>query len=431
MKTVAVIAEYNPFHNGHAYQLQYIREKLHADNIVIAISGNFTQRGLPAITDKWTRAKMALSCGADLVLELPAIYATGSAEYFASGAVKLLDSLGVVDELVFGAENASTEMLMDIARSLVSPNQLQENRLKELVSKGISYPTARMQALQETDRFNGLDDVLSLPNNILGIEYCKALLKQHSKIKPYALKRLGAGYHEVKLPTGDGLENQSNISTDYNNTANFMASATAIREVMNTGENNISDKLKQYLPTNVLSILSENDFNTVCPDDYSQALYYKLLSEQNVGFTRYFEITEDFSNKICKNLADFKSLTQFAALLKSKDLTQTRIYRNLLHILLNIDTETFDELLHEPLIPYARILGLKKNCTVLSAIKNNSSVPLISKLADIHTLNLSDSSLRIMEKDLLATDIYRLGYLAKGNVKIPDRDVVAGVVAVN
>lgn len=209
MKVVGIIAEYNPFHRGHEYQIRYVRETLGADYVIVAMSGDFVQRGAPALMEKYLRAEMALLGGADLVLELPIQVSTASAEGFAAGGVSLLDGLGCVDELCFGSECGDTEILMETARILVAEPPVYRDFLQKNLRDGMSFPLARSRALTSyvaksaiSDVSSGdghfifpeqMDSILSSPNNILGIEYCKALLRQNSSIRPHALLRKGSG----------------------------------------------------------------------------------------------------------------------------------------------------------------------------------------------------------------------------------------------
>ena len=242
MKVVGIIAEYNPFHRGHEYQIRYAKETLGADYVVIAMSGDFVQRGAPALMEKHVRAEMALLGGADLVLEMPVQTATASAEGFATGGVSLLDGLGVIDELCFGSECGDTEILMDVAEILVKEPYEYRDLLQQNLRAGMSFPAARSSALigyiQEkiasglntlgtSSEYIGL--VLSSPNNILGIEYCKALLRLNSRIIPHALLRKGSGYHDTdfsllsddKFPSASGIRNLMKKSEKAGQSADF------------------------------------------------------------------------------------------------------------------------------------------------------------------------------------------------------------------
>ncbi|MEF2771025.1 MAG: nucleotidyltransferase family protein, partial [Blautia caecimuris] len=209
MNVTGIIAEYNPFHLGHLHQIAYVREKLNSDYIIVAMSGDFVQRGTPALLSKYIRAEAALLCGADLVLELPVQVSSASAEFFAGGAVSLLNGSGVVDQLCFGSEEGSVEGMQLAARILNEEPQGFRDLLKNSLKQGMSFPAARSQALgkylctlhslSEKNLSAFSDTLLSSPNNILGIEYCRALLRLNSTIKPVTLKREGSGYHDLTL----------------------------------------------------------------------------------------------------------------------------------------------------------------------------------------------------------------------------------------
>ena len=250
MKTAGIIAEYNPFHKGHEYQIRYTKEKLKADYVIVAMSGDYVQRGTPALISKHVRAEMALRCGADLVLEMPVSISTASAEAFAMGGVSLLDSLGVVDMLCFGSESGEISALRELAEILVEEPKEYKKLLKSFLSEGLTFPAARSQALTEYFKnprnFNGDDfdgvltpllnevtQILNTPNNILGIEYCKALLRLNSQIRPVTIRREGMGYHETTVPEGDSASS----SPDLQSSTDFFASATAIRSlIQNPGD---------------------------------------------------------------------------------------------------------------------------------------------------------------------------------------------------
>ena len=208
MKITGIIAEYNPFHNGHAYQIAKIKEETDNDYVIVAMSGDFVQRGEPTITDKYERARMALSCGADLVLELPALFACASAEYFARAGVALFTRMGCVDYLCFGAENADLSQLNKIAGILVDEPRSYQDALNIYLKEGKNFPAARILALksylsaESSDaalQTEQLTSLLSTPNNILGIEYLKALKTCGSQITPYPILREGAGYHDTDI----------------------------------------------------------------------------------------------------------------------------------------------------------------------------------------------------------------------------------------
>ena len=378
MKVNGIVAEYNPFHNGHAYQLQHAKEANDADYTIIVMSGNFMQRGAPALLDKFTRTKMALVNGADLVLELPTCYAASSAEFFAKGSVALFDKLGVTTNLCFGSECGNIEVLSRIAEIFYTEPEPYVESLRCNMRKGMSFPIARTWALlQYAPSLSNDKDVLSSPNNILGIEYLKALMSRSSKISPFTTTRVGADYHDKR-------HDLSYLA------AQMPESAYAL----------MMDFLSHKKP--------------LFADDFSAALQYKLLTEYSVGYDKYQDISSDLSDRIRNTLPSFTGLSSFCDLLKSKDMTYTRISRCLFHILLNMTKEEFETCKSEDYISYARVLGFRKNATpLLAEIKKNSSIPLVTSLADARQ-TLSPESLRMLDLDILRNQIY-LGNLALKN----------------
>lgn len=406
MKVNGIIAEYNPFHNGHKYQLETCRQMTGADYTIIAISGNFMQRGTPAILNKYLRAEMALLNGADLVLEIPAFYACGSAEFFAKGAVSLLDKLGVVDYLCFGSEHGDTNGLYQIARLLAEEPQSYKECLSAKLSQGLSFPAARAQALSQYPDFN--EEILTSPNNILGMEYIKALLLRNSPIKPVTVKRLGADYHEKEMDTlhSSALAIRHAVFSVLNTSPDWAGNPSA--NVFSDGSPALSEdtSLSAQMPESSYRILMENLSSAIQPDDLSQLLLYKLLSESASGYDRYLDISPDLSDKILKNLYQFTTFTGFCDLLKSKDTTHTRLSRSLLHILLDITSNELQDYKALDYVPYARVLGLKKSAApLLCAIKQNTSIPLVSKLADANQV-LEGSSLQMLKKEIQISHIY-------------------------
>ena len=421
MKVAGVIAEYNPFHNGHKYQLEQIRQKTKADYIIVAMSGDFLQRGVPALTDKYTRARMALSAGADLILELPAVWATSSAEYFAAGGVALLGKTGVVDHLCYGCETVDTDLFHAIVSVLsenlsVNPSAGSgkfQKYLSSLLKSGASFPAARSQAVAAClpDIPSGtISAFLSSPNNILGLEYEKALLRWNQEqkasvsfsgrqISGIPLQRVGEGYHSNRM---DGS----------------FASATAIRSTLfSTCSTDISSKksgpatsalaqIRSQMPAESFSILEANGLGSLLDtDDFSDALYTKLLLYQHCGYEKFADCSRELSCKIQKYLHQFVSFSQFASLLKSKEITYTRICRVFLHILLNIMQEDYAVSSMNERISYLRVLGFRRDSApLLSAIKKEASARLITKVADASHV-LSDDL--FWQHDLFSADLYR------------------------
>ena len=398
MKVNGIVAEYNPFHNGHAYQMQHAREATGADYTIIVMSGNFMQRGAPALLDKFTRAKMVLENGADLVLELPTCYAASSAEFFARGAVALFDKLGVTTNLCFGSECGKIDVLSRIAEIFYTEPEPYVESLRCNLRKGMSFPIARTWALlQYAPALSDDKDVLSSPNNILGIEYLKALLSRDSKIVPFTTTRVGADYHDKRLGTNQ-------------------CSALAIRQSVAAGHN--LSYLAAQMPENAYALLCQSlsGQKPLFADDFSAALQYRLLTEYSAGYDKYQDISSDLSDRIRNTLPSFVGYTSFCDLLKSKDMTYTRISRCLLHILLNMTKDEFETCRAEDYISYARVLGFRKDAApLLTEIKKNSSIPLVTSLADARQ-TLSGEALRMLDRDILRNQIY-LGNLALKNQK--------------
>ena len=401
MKVVGLITEYNPFHNGHKYHMEEAKKITAADYVVVVMSGNFVQRGAPAIIDKYSRAQMALDNGADLVFELPTYYATASAEYFAQGAVSLLDKLSIVDYLCFGSESGDINTIKNTAVFLnnIPPSV---NKQVALYNKmGLSYPAAREKATIEYFKENEVTDysviveTLSEPNNILGIEYLKALDKFSSTIKPVTIKRLASHYHD------------KNLSPFSGNTT--MSSATAIREsvLANSSKDWIS-KIENQVPKNVHKILTDN-FNRTFPiteEDFSSIIRYKLLSEDVESLCSYTDMNQDLAQRIKNNSNLHVNIDTLISNIKTKNMTYTRISRVLTHVLLNIkqrQLETFNE---NGYTTYARLLGMKNSSShLIRKIKKEGNIPVISNLPQAEK-HLDKISMSMLKGDIFAAHLY-------------------------
>lgn len=382
MKVVGIVAEYNPFHKGHEYHMKKAKEITGSDYCIVVMSGNYTQRGVPAMIDKHSRAKMALLNGADMVIELPVRFATSSAEGFAESAITLLNATGVVTDVCFGSECGDIEPLSEIAKVLLDEPKEYKEILKHELKDGHSYPVARNTALQSL-AFRDFDSlkILSMPNNILGIEYIKALMKTGSKMNPVAIRRRGSNYNDCSL-------------------SDLYSSAMAIRSSIATTEN--LENIYSDVPQNVFDIMKEkqNISFPIIPDDFSEMLHYKLLSEKDNGFTGYLDVNADLSDRIANNVFSYKNFESFCDLLKSKNMTYTRISRCLLHILLDLKCD------EERKPSYIRILGLNTSAGELSkALKANCTLPIISKMADAKN-QLSDKALDLLNEEVFASNLY-------------------------
>lgn len=409
MKVAAIIAEYNPFHNGHLYQLQAVREACGADRIVVVLSGDYTQRGIPALMDKFHRSRLALENGADLVLELPVYFSCGSAEYFAKGAVTMLDKLGVVDILHFGSEQGSIAALQSCADILLAEPKKYKEQLKKYLKQGDSFPKARSKALaiffesespKEQLSLEEINQVCGSPNNILGMEYIKELRKRNSAIYPVTLRRMGSQYEDTHLP-------DQKLSAPDGTALNTGASANAIRQLL--AREHSCQQLRDYIPPNVYRFLEDKSvFMPLFSDDFSSILYYKLMREATLKtLTAFYDMTPQLADIFQKNLHEFQSTLQFIHACKSKDLTYTRISRCLMHILLDMHQSVIEELKSTDSIQYARVLGFsEQGKDIMRKIKSNAAIPLISKPSKA-LKELSPIAKSSLEADLYAAQVYQ------------------------
>ncbi|WP_051226602.1 tRNA(Met) cytidine acetate ligase [Butyrivibrio sp. MC2013] len=413
-KTIGIICEFNPLHNGHKYIMDHARKALGADRIILVMSGDYVQRGEPAIVSKEARTRMALESGADAVFELPLLYCASSAEYFARGAISVFNALGCIDILLFASEEGSLELLSKAADILIDEPVKYREMLINAQSEGLSYAAARMKALavyfdkKETN-------FLTLSNNILAIEYLRALRVTGSTIQPVTIKRLGASYNNTKI-------HRVNDSCSPKNTASITASATAIRRAIVNSYNAVSpasvakalqnspdnrqdsihDLIRSSMPQFAYDILMSSP--RVYPNNFSSLLKYKLTLERDKGFAQYLDIDDDLSNKIRAKLPLFTDTESFIQLLKSKDLAYTRISRALLHIVLNIRSDLAETARKEGYPVYLRLLGLRTaSSDILRSVSDDA--PIISRLSDADKM-LSGTALSLLRQNITASDIY-------------------------
>ncbi|MBS6643050.1 MAG: nucleotidyltransferase [Clostridiaceae bacterium] len=398
MKVVGLIAEYNPFHNGHLYHIQKARELTGAEYVIVIMSGDFVQRGAPAVYDKYTRSMMALKSGADLVLEMPSVFATSSAEDFAACGVALLDQLGIVDFLCFGSECGEVGPLLKIAGVLSEEQEDYQELLKDYVRSGLTYPDARAKALTSWLSLDPLESSLLLsPNNILGIEYIKALLRRKSGIIPITVKRTGHGYHDLSL-SGE------------------FASATAIRKLL-AGPDGLTSIASQ-VPEQVLEAILQG--MPVFPDDLTSLLNYTLLTLSRDGrdLTEYLDISEELEGRIKSLLLQYKTFTERTEDLKTRQYTYSRISRCLLHLLLGSRQDDAARYRENGYCGYARVLGFKKESAVLmTGIKKHGSIPLITKPSAAGPL-VSHGFLPMLNQDLYASHVYNSILYSKYGVTV-------------
>ena len=303
-KVLGIIAEYNPFHNGHLYHLQNSIKTSGANYTVAVISGNFTQRGSTSLIDKWSKAQMALKNGIDLVIELPLLYSISSAENFAEGAIKILNNLNIVDYISFGTETNDIAILNNIANVLYKEPKDYKNLLSHELSKGISYPKARENALlMYLGDIRKYGNTLSSPNNILGIEYLKALKKVRSNIMPITMKRIEVGYNELSYK-------------------NNIASATAIRDIV---KNNALDLLQNLVPQSTYNILMENiKVGHIVPDlsTFEKQIIYNLRKMSIQEIANLADVSEGLEHAIKNTANSCNSIVEFLNTIKSKRYTR-------------------------------------------------------------------------------------------------------------
>lgn len=391
-KVLGIIAEYNPFHNGHLFHLNESKKLTGYSYTVAIMSGNFTQRGNTSIIDKWSKAKSAIECGVDLVVELPVLYSTSSAENFAEGAIKILDSLKVVDYLSFGAETADINLLNNIATVLNEEPKEYKSLLSEELKKGLSYPKARENALMiYLNDIKKYSNVLSSPNNILGIEYIKALKKYNSIIQPIAMPRHESGHNDLNY--------HGNI-----------ASSTAIRNIT---KNNGFDILRKLMPEPSYTNLIKNiKVGHVVPDlsVFEKEIIFNLRKMSIYDISQLPDVSEGLEFAIKNAANSCNSLVELLNIIKSKRYTQTRIQRILLYSLLGITKK--DIAISKKTQPYVRVLGFneKGKYLISEVAKANPKLNIITSVKKFTDKNLNRNLKSMLEKDIWATDVYTIGY---------------------
>ena len=389
---VAIIGEYNPFHNGHAYHIQKTKEITDADYVIAIISGSFVQRGNVSLIDKWSKADMALCNGVDLVIELPTVYSISSAENFAYGAIKILNSLKVVDTLSFGSEFCDLEVLEKITDVLTNEPPEFKTLLEHELSKGLSFPKARENALlMYLNDIRKYANILSSPNNILAIEYLKALKKTKSKMNPLAIKRVNVGYND--------LEPKNNF-----------ASATAIRKKI---IDNTPAGISKLMPSSSYKIL----YNSIKKGHYvkdittfEKEILYSLRRMYTDEIAELPDVVEGLENSIQDAADSCNTLSEFMNIVKTKRYTSTRIQRILLYALLGITKEDMKS--SYKINPYVRVLGMNnKGKELLSIIsRSNPKLNVITSVKKFIDSNPNKELQKMLDIDINATNIYTLGY---------------------
>ncbi|MCL6570702.1 MAG: nucleotidyltransferase [Bacillus sp. (in: Bacteria)] len=382
MRAVGLIVEYNPFHNGHAYHLQASKEAANADVVIAVMSGNFLQRGEPALVSKWSRTRMALLNGVDLVFELPYNFATQKAETFANGAVSILDALGC-DFLCFGSESGDISSFFQTNDYLAKQQKPYDEHFKRFIDTGVSYPKALSLAFQQLpDSENFLD--LTLPNNILGFQYIKAIKQQKSFIKPMTVPRKNADYHDEHFASAT------------------IASATSIRKAIFSGaEGHFA--IEQLVPVPTKELLTEyyQDFGVFHHwENYWSYLQFRLIHCSPEELKGIYEVEEGLENRLLATALVSESFHEFMLKIKSKRYTWTRLQRLCIHILTNAKKTEMDR--NQEKATYLRLLGMTTTGKeYLNKRKTHFSLPLVSKLSSFKHKEIN--------LDIKAARVYSLG----------------------
>ncbi|NLB79364.1 MAG: nucleotidyltransferase [Clostridiaceae bacterium] len=414
MSVVGIISEYNPLHLGHLHHIKYARKATNAQGCICILSSNFVQRGEPAIVSKWARIQMALFSGADLVLELPSAFSCASAEYFSSGAVSILQSLGVVDYLCFGSEEGNIDALETAAEQFAYESESFKKTLKNGLSEGLSYAVARQKALETVlinnnskigpndyndTKVNNVISAIGKPNNILGIEYIKALKRLKSPIKPVTIKRIGEDYNSLER-------------------ASTHSSATAIRkhiqDVFNSNSSYNQDTfLNNNLSKECLKVLLD-EFSSgrgpVFPEAFESMLLYafRIKSADEICSLPYME--EGLENRLKEAAMESISYNELVRKTVTKRYPASRIKRILFSMLTGMTGEFLNELKNNGYSQYIRVLGFNETGrALLSEMKKRATLPIITKPASYNELD-NKLSVKLFEHEARATDAYVLGY---------------------
>ncbi len=383
MKFCFLIAEYNPFHNGHLRHIEHIKNDLGAEKVIVIMSGNFTQRGEMAILDKYTRARHAVIAGADMVIELPTVFANGNAETFAKGAINIISSLGVEGGLCFGVESGLKDDYLKLARALNDESKEYKNALKEHLESGVSLAKAKFLALKDTSDGDFNEELISSPNNILGIEYTKAILKNNLSLEVFPFER-NSCHNDLTLKKG-------------------ITSASSIRNALLL---NKKGKVKKCLPKFVFKDLKPLNSN------FENMLLTALLLSSSEKLKELPDCTEGLENRIKALSKDNLNLETLVEKISTKRYTKARIRRILIANLLSITNGTVFDALNAKL--YAKVLAVNEDAkNLISLLSSTSSIPLITRKSDV--VNLKKTAEKIFKIDTLAVDLFNLANGVKLN----------------
>ena len=382
MKVLGIIAEYNPMHNGHIYHLAKAKEITGADKVVLVMSGSFTQTGNISCLDKFTKANIATKLGIDLVLELPTIYSTASSEYFASGAIKLLNSLGIVDCICFGAECDDIEILSSIAGKIIDNQEEIWKNIRDM-DKNISFAANRSMALMNYLDADEYVEV-SKSNNILGIDYIKAIKNQKSRIVPYSIKRNKSGFKDLE------------ITTD-------MPSSTSIRNTLKKRDLSL---ILSSVPGEVHYALRTHSY--VLNEDMFKLLKYKIEAMSKDDLRNISEVKEGLENRIKKAIVEAEDYDDLLRMVRSKRYPLTSVKRIFVAIMLNITKDFFYEVMSYDKI-YAHVLSASKDGKLLlSEIAKKSNIPIFTSINDNILSNLDRVMFKMINLDIFASNTHSI-----------------------
>ena len=427
MKVCGIIAEYNPFHSGHAYQIMQARKQSDCDYVIAVMSGDFVQRGAPALADKYMRARMALMEGADLVIMLPVYGSVSSAEGFARAGVATLLTTGIVDVISFGCEDVSvcSDSYLSLARELSHERPDLQSALAERLATGIPYAQARVEAVRSCYGKDFDLTLLNTPNNLLAFEYVRALAHYNADLNLIPVRRLGS-YHDMKLadsnvlikPDCSGNASATDDPGDCFPAGSTFASASACRNLILTDSAKELQMLEaaRQIPSEVYQILTDyaDNYSFLQEDDFSQMLHYALLSQKNSCYEAFLDCGNDLSARISNQLDAYKSFSGFCDLLKNKSVTRARIARALTHILLQLPAQMPAPLISASgTLPYLRILGFRETASpLLHQLKLSAQASLITRVPEAGRV-LSAEAMLYFNQDLFASELYRSVVLQK------------------
>lgn len=406
MKIGGIIAEYNPFHNGHKYHLEKFKIQDGCTHLVAVLSGNFIQRGGPAIFDKYKRTEFALKSGIDLVVEMPSHFATQTAELFARGAILTLDSLKCVNSIGFGSESGNIEDIQRVVDFINNRKSEYNLGIKKYLNMGFAFPVAREKSIRKYIKLQ--DNFLREPNNILAIEYINEIIRLNADFKPVTIKRFGSGHNEKKINT-------------------HISSATAIREfllkykdydIANQADvfNDFFKELKDNIPifeAEDIKKLFENNVYPMCCEDFFDNICISILKEDN-NLHNFFEVVEGLENSIRKKIVVSKDFDNAINLISSKRYTISKIRRCLFNILLGVKTEDIRLVKKIRLLPYIRVLGFnEKGIEILKRVKKSSEADIIMSPAKAKKNSKYNSDFiykKLLDFDLKSSRIYYQKY---------------------